>query len=241
MLVTASLSDQIRSAIIRRIVDGTYAPGDRLVELKLAAEFGVSQAPVREAFRRLEALSFLSTSARRGTYVTDTLGSGLVDLFIARGGLEEAATRLATPVRAGQVADLRGHIAQMREAAARRDILRLERASVAFHRAIMEASGNRLLLKLWSSLLIEDHTDMTLQLLEVDDLAYVAESHAPIIEAMAEQDAEEAARLARVHQEDFIRLIERRGGPVLASLREARRPPRPAHARALEPTGGTKG
>src|SRR5215211_3774735 len=116
MLVTASLSDQIRSAIIRRIVDGTYAPGDRLVELKLAAEFGVSQAPVREAFRRLEALSFLSTSARRGTYVTDTLGSGLVDLFIARGGLEEAATRLATPVRAGQVADLRGHIAQMREA-----------------------------------------------------------------------------------------------------------------------------
>jgi len=128
----------------------------------------------------------------------------------------------------------------MREAAACRDILRLERASVAFHRAIMEASGNRLLLKLWSSLLIEDHTDMTLQLLEGDDLAYVAESHAPIVEAMAEQDAEEAARLARVHQEDFIRLIEKRGGPVLASLREAGRAPPPADARPLEGTAGPK-
>jgi DNA-binding GntR family transcriptional regulator len=238
MLVTASLSDQIRSAIIRRIVDGTYAPGDRLVELKLAAEFGVSQAPVREAFRRLEALSFLSTSSRRGTYVTDMLGSGLVDLFVARGGLEETATRLATPVRAGQVDDLRDHIAQMREAAASLDIPRLERASVAFHRTIMEASGNRLILKLWSSLLIEDHTDMTLQLLEGNDLAYVAESHAPMVEAMAEQDAEEAARLARIHQEDFIRLIEQRGVPMLASLGEARRSLQPANVRSLEPTGG---
>jgi DNA-binding GntR family transcriptional regulator len=161
MLVTASLSDQIRSAIIRRIVDGSYAPGERLVELKLAAEFGVSQAPVREAFRQLAAMNFLSTSSRRGTYVGDVLGAGLVDLFVARGGLEETATRVATPLRAGEVGDLKAHVESMRAAAAAADIAHLERASVAFHRTIMEASRNRLILRLWSSLLIEAHTDLT--------------------------------------------------------------------------------
>ncbi len=207
MLVTASLGDQIRSAIIRRIVEGSYAPGERLVELKLAAEFGVSQAPVREAFRQLAAMNFLSTGSRRGTYVSDILGAGLVDLFIARGGLEETATRLATPLRAGEVGDLRAHVESMRAAAAAADIAHLERASVAFHRTIMEASGNRLILRLWSSLLIEAHTDLTLHLLETVDLAFVAESHAPIVDAMEAVDAEEAARLARLHQDEFIRMI----------------------------------
>ena len=211
MLVTASLSDQIRSAIIRRIVEGSYAPGERLVELKLAAEFGVSQAPVREAFRQLAAMNFLSTSSRRGTYVSDVLGAGLVDLFVARGGLEETATRLATPRRAGEVGDRRAHVESMRAAAAAADIAHLERASVAFHRTIMEASGNRLILRLWSSLLIEAHTDLTLHLLEMVDLAFVAESHAPIVAAMEAVDAEEAARLARLHQDEFIRLIGERG------------------------------
>jgi DNA-binding GntR family transcriptional regulator len=218
MLATASLSDQIRSAIIRRIVEGSYAPGERLVELKLAAEFGVSQAPVREAFRQLAAMNFLSTSSRRGTYVGDVLGAGLVDLFVARGGLEETATRLATPLRAGDVDDLKVHVESMRAAAAAADIAHLERASVAFHRTIMEASRNRLILRLWSSLLIEAHTDLTLHLLEVVDLAFVAESHAPIVEAMAAVDAEEAARLARLHQDDFIRMIGARG---LAAKRPA--------------------
>ncbi|HWA80068.1 MAG TPA: GntR family transcriptional regulator [Acetobacteraceae bacterium] len=207
MLVTAPLSEQILSAIIRRIVEGVYVPGDRLVELKLAAEFGVSQAPVREAFRQLTAMNFLCTSNRRGTYVSDMLGAGLADLFVARGGLEETATRLATPLRAGAVDDLWGHVQSMREAAAAQDIAHLERASVAFHRTIVEASGNRLILRLWSSLLIEAHTDLTLRLLLPTDLAFVAESHAPIVAAMAAIDAEGAARLARLHQDEFIRMI----------------------------------
>jgi len=213
MLVTASLSDQIRSAIIRRIVEGTYVPGERLVELKLAAEFGVSQAPVREAFRQLVAMNFLCASNRRGTYVSDVLGAGLVDLFVVRGGLEETATRLATPLRAGEVDDLWAYVQSMREAAAAKDIAHLEHASVAFHRTIIEASGNRLILRLWSSLLIEAHTDLTLRLLRPTDLVFVAESHAPIAAAMAAVDTEEAARLARLHQDEFIRMIGR-GEPV---------------------------
>jgi DNA-binding GntR family transcriptional regulator len=209
MISKVSLSDQIRSRIIRRIVEGAYRLDERLVELKIAEEFGVSQAPVREAFRQLEAVGFLTTGAGRGSYVSDVLGAGLDNLFTARGALEESATRIATSVLAGDVAELQSSIDAMREAAQARDIIALERHSIAFHRVIMEASRNALLLKLWSSLLIEEHTDITVRLLSGEDLLAVADSHQPIVDAMRAQDAEAAARLARIHQEAFIALVHR--------------------------------
>ena len=51
---TAPLGARIRDILMTRIVNGHYLPGERLLELKLAAEFGTSQVPVREALRDLE-------------------------------------------------------------------------------------------------------------------------------------------------------------------------------------------
>ena len=50
------LRDQIKDVIVERILDGVYGPGERIVEIRVAEEFGVSQAPVREALRELELL-----------------------------------------------------------------------------------------------------------------------------------------------------------------------------------------
>ena len=50
-LTRHSVREQIRDALMARILDGSYAPGQRLVELQLAGEFESSQAPVREALR----------------------------------------------------------------------------------------------------------------------------------------------------------------------------------------------
>ena len=49
---TAPLGARIRDILMTRIVSGHYLPGERLLELKLAAEFGTSQVPVREALAR---------------------------------------------------------------------------------------------------------------------------------------------------------------------------------------------
>ena len=50
------MREQIKELIIKRILEGTYQPGQRVVELQLVQELGVSQAPVREALRDLEAM-----------------------------------------------------------------------------------------------------------------------------------------------------------------------------------------
>ena len=66
----------------------------------------------------------------------------------------------------------------------------------------MEAAGNRLLLNIWLSLRIETRSTITM-LAEGLDLVEIADSHQPIVDAIASGDAERAARVAREHQDYF--------------------------------------
>src|ERR1700733_10666098 len=66
-----SARDLIRRALLKRISDGVYLPGERLKEMELAHEFEVSQSPVREAFRELETLGVLVSEHYRGTRVRE--------------------------------------------------------------------------------------------------------------------------------------------------------------------------
>jgi DNA-binding GntR family transcriptional regulator len=182
-----------------RIVNGHYLPGERLLELKLAAEFGTSQVPVREALRHLEMSGLVTIRPRRGSFVNAYEASAQKDIFFVRGALEESAARIATPRFQGNVAPLQVHVDGMREAAKRGDIEKLATHSVAFHRMIVAAAGNDLLLKLWESLHVDTHTRMTLLGHGIDFMA-VAASHQPIVDAIKAGDVEAACRLSREHQ-----------------------------------------
>jgi DNA-binding GntR family transcriptional regulator len=198
----APLRHVIKHALLTGILAGRYAPGQRLLELRIAAEFETSQGPVREAFRELEATGLVVNTPRRGTYVAADVAERIREIYVVRGSLEEAATRLATRKRAGDVADLQAHVDAMVAAAGDNDIARLADESVAFHRAVLTSAGNALLIAIWSSLAIETRTTITL-MADGLDLMQAATSHQPIVDAMADGDAEEAARLARVHQDFF--------------------------------------
>jgi len=71
LALTLSLPEQIASRLSERIVAGTYAPGQRVMEQALAAEFAVSRGPVREALRILERDGLVTILARRGALVTN--------------------------------------------------------------------------------------------------------------------------------------------------------------------------
>lgn len=206
-LLVADLDHQpirvrIRNALLERIVGGHYNAGDRLVELHLAREFGSSQAPVREALRDLENAGLVTIRPRRGSFVNDYHERTQHEIYAVRGALEEAAVRLAVPHRSAFLATLREHLEGMREAARARDIEALLHHSVWFHRVIMRGAGNELLLKMWESLHVELHSRKTLLQPNIDFLA-VAESHRPILDAIAIGDVELAARLSREHQAYF--------------------------------------
>jgi DNA-binding GntR family transcriptional regulator len=175
--------------------------------MNIAREYGTSQGPVREALRELEVLGFVRSEPRRGTYVRDTWARGMVELYQVRGSLEEFATRLATPLLAGDVAALQEEIDAMSAAAEQGDVEGVVDHSEGFHRLIIDASGNRLLSNVWTGLSIAEHTELTMVALPID-LHVVAASHQPIVDAIAAGDVERACRESREHQDSFMRMLQ---------------------------------
>lgn len=82
-----SAAEQIARQVGELIVTGDYAPGERLIEEQISADFGVSRNPVREALRILERDGFVSISARRGAQVVSLSPTEAMELFEIEGEL----------------------------------------------------------------------------------------------------------------------------------------------------------
>jgi DNA-binding GntR family transcriptional regulator len=202
------LRDQIKEVLLARILEGDYAPGQRIVEMQLANEFGVSQAPVREALRELEALRLIVSEPHRGARVREVTNRELAEVYPVRAALEEEAARAAAVRLGGNVKPLEAEYRAMRRAADRDDAHALVMHDVRFHRVIVEGSGNQTLLDLWTSLRVEARTVISM-VKDHSDLHEVAEMHAPLIEAFRSQDRARCARMLRRHIEHFAKWVPR--------------------------------
>jgi DNA-binding GntR family transcriptional regulator len=205
-LTRSPLRDQIKDVLVERILDGAYGPGERIVEIRVAQEFGVSQAPVREALRELDLLRLVTSEPFRGARVREVTTAELAEIYPVRAALEEVAGRAAATRLDGEVGPLAAEIEAMRAGAAAGDVHAFIAHDVAFHRHIVEASGNRTLEELWRSLHVDLRTAITL-VKRVEDLREVAESHVPVLEALAARDPERAASALRRHIESFARWV----------------------------------
>ena len=196
------LREQIKDVLLQRILDGDYGPGERIVETRVADEFGVSQAPVREALRELEILRLVVSEPFRGARVKEARPEEVLEAYPVRAALEEVGARAAAPRLAGRVEPLAGEVEGMRAAAADEDLRRFAAHDVGFHRLIVEASANRTLMELWEALHVDLRTKFTL-IQRLEDLAEVAESHVPVMQALDAGDAKLAGRRVREHIEGF--------------------------------------
>jgi DNA-binding GntR family transcriptional regulator len=201
------LRDQIKELLLERILDGAYAPGDRLVETQLAREFGTSQAPVREALRELELLRFVESEPYRGTRVRTITLAEITEIYPVRAALEELAAREAAVRLGGGVGALEEQYEAMLRAADAGDLREQVHHDVEFHRRIVEAAGNRTLLVVWRSLRIEARTVITVIKTDID-LHELAEMHRPLLEALAERDPAKAGRAMRWHFESFAQMMK---------------------------------
>ncbi|GAB3140547.1 GntR family transcriptional regulator [Microbispora hainanensis] len=187
------LRDHIRQTVLDGLIHGRWKPGDRIIERRVAAELGVSQAPVREALRELEALRLIESAPNKGARVRGLTRSDLREVYQVRAGLEETAVRLGRP----RVEVLRTHLGRLRDAAAGGSLDDQVRHLVAFHREIVKASGNEVLLSVWESLGIEVWSHLSIRLFRMCPYENVAD-HEPLVEAF-ERDDPEVGVLLREH------------------------------------------
>lgn len=203
------LREQVKEILLERILRGELAPGDRLVETRIAQELGTSQAPVREALRDLELLHLVESEPFRGARVRGFSDEDLLDVFPVRAVLEELAAREAAKRLDGDVAALEAEVAAMREAARAGDTRAQVAHDIAFHRKVVVAAGNPMLLKAWSALGIEVPTAFGIYWTYFDAME-LAEFHVPIVEAIRDRDPTRAAREAKAHVRRTEKVVRRR-------------------------------
>jgi DNA-binding GntR family transcriptional regulator len=197
------MREQIKELIIRRILDGSYKPGERIVELQLVHELKVSQAPVREALRDLQAMRFIDTEPYKGARVRALSRAELAESYPVRAMLEELAGQLAAPRADGELLGrLAAELQSMRAAARRHDQHALLMADARFHELIVQAAGNSVLLDTWSALRIEAFTLVSLVASNLD-LVAVADAHLPILDALRGGDADLTGKVMREHIATF--------------------------------------
>jgi DNA-binding FadR family transcriptional regulator len=215
MNLTDSAAENLRAAIVGR----RWGVGERIPnEAALADLLSVSRGTVREAVRVLVSQGLLDTRQGSGTYVRSTVDAsaaldrvkraGLRDQWEARAALDLEAARLAalrhTPADIDRMRRLlaeRGSVADGgSEAFIRRDL--------AFHKAIVAASGNRAMMELYdfftAAIAETIHATLDGELPEPDHQA-----HAAILDAIAASDAERAVAAVRAFMAPVLGELER--------------------------------
>jgi DNA-binding GntR family transcriptional regulator len=193
------LSDQVKDHLLQAILAGQYLPGSRIVETRVARELGISQAPVREALRDLEALGVVESTAFQGARVRRPGKAELLEAYGVRAELESLGARLALPrLLEADFAELQEYLDALQVAASTGDAHEEARVDARFHSRLIEIAGNRTLERVWRYLEPVSRTYITLVIPGMNPHE-IADLHHPILAALREGDANRAEEAIRRH------------------------------------------
>lgn len=200
-------SDAIAQRIEQDILDGVFLPGARLPQDELAARYGVSTTPVREALRRLSSSGVAVLYPHKGHVVAGRSADEIDDILSVRlvveGRLAERAARTVTE------ADLRrlGELENAMRAIATLDLSEYRRLHDLFHDTLYQAAGQATLLEV-SRILRKPVLTTVVHYLDagvsLDDLH---RQHHEIAEAARTRSPAALKRLVRAHVGNLRRLI----------------------------------
>ncbi len=205
----SSLSEQVRNHILARIAGGQFPPGHKIVEARIAEELHVSTIPVREAIRDLVARRVLEYLVHRGARVREVSMAETIDALRVKAVLEALAARLAGEKLLALVPRLREYARFMLDSVGRRDFVEFQDQNQHFHRAIVEASANQILLAQWDSLAFEVRTRWIMDYLKVVHPQVLALEHAEILPAIEAADTDRVASLLASHASHLVEYLQR--------------------------------
>lgn len=194
------LRDVIFETLRKAIITGEIKPGERLMEVAIAEQMGVSRTPVREAIRRLEAEGLVTMVPRKGTHVSELSSKDIIDVLEVRGALDKLATGLAAKrIKPQQLRALESIHKQYIAFVEKENIEGAVRKDIEFHDAIYAASGNSRLIGVLSTLKEHIYRFRVIYLRDMDIAEHVEQEHRQILDALKEGNEQLAAELAEKH------------------------------------------
>lgn len=197
------LRDIVFEALREAIIEGRLPPGERLMEIQLAEQLGVSRTPVREAIRKLELEGFVVMIPRKGAYVADISIKDISEVFEIRRALEGLAAQLAAQrIKDEQLENLERLLVRIAETIENMDLDRCIELDTRFHEVLYAASGNERLQYMVNHLREQIQRCRAQSLAHPGRMRQALEEHRAIVEAIASRDAELAHSLAEEHIEN---------------------------------------
>lgn len=196
----ASLRNKVFQYIKTQIINGSFGPGETLLESKLADELGVSRTPIREAIRLLEMEGLLETTTKKGAVVLGITQKDVEDIYAIRQLVEGLAARWAAEhLMPADLKELQKIFELMEFYAQKHDVEEVAELDNRFHQLIYESTGSKILYLTLRNL----HQYVQLARLKSLSMANrlpqtLAEHHA-ILEAFLAKDPEAAEKALTNH------------------------------------------
>ncbi|HEY1653985.1 MAG TPA: GntR family transcriptional regulator [Candidatus Tumulicola sp.] len=195
-----STATRVAAVLRDRIVEGTLAPGSRIVELEVSRELGVSRSPVREALLKLAEEGLAAIVPYRGAIVSPLRRERFVELTEFRIALERfALDRLTERADAGSLDALRARVAAMRRALHAGNRRSAVDEDLALHRAIVAMAGNALLERAYDGLLAQIRLYIHVTSARYQRSEELAEEHEALLAAIAARDFPRARAVLDAH------------------------------------------
>ena len=196
----SSLRERVEEAIAAAIVSGQMPPGQVFSAPTLAARFGVSATPVREAMLNLAKRGMVDIVRNKGFRVTAVSEDDLRAIVDVRQLLEAPAVRrLAGKLPAADLRRLRGLAREIVLGAEAADLARYLQADTAFHLSVLELAGNPRLLAIVADLRSQTRLTGLAGLVATAELQVSAREHLDLLDLLEAGDAEAAERLMVRH------------------------------------------
>lgn len=205
----------LREAILR----GDLKPGERLMELQLAAKLGVSRTPIREAIRMLEQEGLAVTVPRKGAEVARMTLKDMEDVLEIREALDELAVRLACDkISPEQLERLRSVKKDFEMNTKSKDVKKIAESDVKFHDIIYEATDNPKLVSMLSNLREQVYRYRVEYLKDFGSYPVLIREHEAILEGLELRDCNKATTAMHEHVANQAlavkALIEQQDGQV---------------------------
>lgn len=196
------LRDIVFENIREAIMEGTLRPGERLMEIQLAEQLGVSRTPVREAIRKLELEGLVVMLPRKGAYVASISKKDLVDILELRVGLEGlAAFYAAERISSEAIENLEQISRDLENYVYQNDVTNMLKKDEEFHNAIFESTGNARLKSTMLSIWEPVYRFRLKYMSDYSSAVNIVDEHNRIIEALKKGEADLAEKLAKEHIE----------------------------------------
>lgn len=197
------LRELVCETIRQAIIDGTFSPGERLMEIQMADEMGVSRTPVREAIRKLELEGFVVMIPRRGTYVADISIRDITEIYEIRTSLDVLAAGLAAErITDDELETLNRLLVEIGQHIADNNMEKIVEIDTAFHDILYQASRNERLCSIINNLR-EQLTGIRGRSMSYPGrLVETMDEHRSLVDCIAARNVEAAQNAARVHIEN---------------------------------------